>query len=237
MRLKIFFTKNSEPVPSNNQGFVNSYVHKCLGNNNKYHDDFSDYNISHLIGRDKVIGKSTTDFSNGGMLVVSSESETFLNELLTGIMSNTEIGWSMKYSHMEFINEKFYDGLNHFSTVSPILLSESTGKKTRRFHIHSDGNYDEILTMRTLIKLNAINTKQNLKLNLNGFKITTTKGGWETSKDVMVKNVKNIASTYIATVKCTKKVARVLYNVGLGQSTGSGFGTICKVENRKQYVL
>jgi len=50
-----------------------------------------------------------------------------------------------------------------------------------------------------------------------------------------VKNVINHASSIQISVKTNKAVASKLYNLGLGQSTGSGFGTIYKTENYELY--
>ena len=51
----------------------------------------------------------------------------------------------------------------------------------------------------------------------------------------MVKNVVNYANSCHINVYTNRKVAELLYNIGLGQSTGSGFGTIYKTENRSFY--
>ena len=53
----------------------------------------------------------------------------------------------------------------------------------------------------------------------------------------MVKNVINHANQCHISIHTNKKVAELLYNIGLGQSTGSGFGTIYKTENHKTYKI
>lgn len=232
MRIIVNFTENKEPVPYNNMGFINSYINKCLGRNNPYHNISGEYNISGLIGGDS--GDAGWNFKSGGKIIITSKDESFLNKLLSGFMDNKKFFWGMEYKNVDFIVETFYSGLNHFYTLSPILLKKNLSYKKYDFHTLNDSDFDEILTIRTLNKLKAIDTKQNLKLDLTNFKITTKNIN---VPKIMVKNVVNKSNRCIASIICNKKVAELLYNVGLGQSTNSGFGCICKVENRKSYNM
>ena len=45
----------------------------------------------------------------------------------------------------------------------------------------------------------------------------------------------NIANQCQVSINCKKELAELIYNIGLGQSTGSGFGTVYKTENHKMY--
>jgi CRISPR/Cas system endoribonuclease Cas6 (RAMP superfamily) len=54
-------------------------------------------------------------------------------------------------------------------------------------------------------------------------------------KRIMVKNVINYANQCHISIKCKKEVANLLFNIGVGQSTGSGFGTIYNTRNHKMY--
>ena len=235
MRIIVNFSVNTIPVPTNNQGHINSYIHNCLGRNNPFHDTPSNYSISGLIGSTFNPDTNTLDFPNGGKIIISSQDNTFLNQLLTGIMTNGYLNWGMNYINIDFINETFYDGFNQFYTLSPILLKEKVADGKYKYVTINDPDFDNILTTRTLNKLIKLNEVGNLKLNLKNFKITTSTNGKNKVKKVAVKNVVNHTSLCILTINCNKKVAELLYNIGIGQSTGSGFGCICKVENIHRY--
>jgi CRISPR-associated endoribonuclease Cas6 len=233
MRIIAYFNNNTLPVPVNNQSVINGYVHKCLGENNKYHDSFSNYNISHLWGGKLTIIDSNPviNFNNYGKLIISSKDEEFLNSIIRGINKNKFLEWGMAFSHFDFIDEKFYDGVNHFYTLSPILLKEITGEKTYRYITVNDEDFDKVLTERTINKL----LKYDSNLDLTNFSITSSKTGREKVKEIMVKNVCNKSSQCNLDITCNKKVAEVLYNLGLGQSCGSGFGCIYKTESHELY--
>jgi CRISPR-associated endoribonuclease Cas6 len=233
VRIIINFSKNTEPVPTDNQKDINSYIHKCLGRNNEYHDAKSNYNISMLLG--SSFNENAFEYSNGGKIIVSTKDIDLLNTLLFGVVSNPNLKWGMKYTNIDFVNEYIYDGVNHFFTLSPILVKVNLGDSQCRYVTIGDADFDEILTERTIAKLQAISIEQGLKLNLKGFQIISANNGKGKTMKVAVKNVVNMASHTILSVKSNKRVAELIYNLGLGQSTGSGFGCVCNVENIGKY--
>ena len=100
MRLKINFSNNTNEISINNQALLNSYIHKCLGVNNIYHDAKSDYNISQLQGGKLNKDNQTLTFSNGGYIVISSKNAEFINKLLIGIITNPNfIGGMVFFLH------------------------------------------------------------------------------------------------------------------------------------------
>lgn len=235
MRIIVNYTKNTSPVPTDNQKYINSYIHKCLGKDNEYHNSVSNYNISKLLGSTYNPDTKTLDFPNGGRIIISTKDNEFLNLILTGIMTNPALICGMEYVNIDFINETFYDGYNQFFTLSPILIKEKTEEGKYRYVTINDPDFEEIITSRTLRKLETINAKENLGLNLKNFKMVLSTNGKNKTRKVAVKNVVNVANECILTITCNKKVAELLYNIGIGQSTGSGFGCVCKIENIHKY--
>ena len=181
MRLKINFTANTEDVPFNNQHILNSYIHTCLGRNNPYHDAKSDYCISHLYGG-KMKDKHSISFQNGGMIIITSKNETFLNAIIKGVMSNTDLGWGMKFKNIDFISEDFRDGWNHFFTLSPFIIKEYKAKHDYKFLTLDDKEFDKKVTEYLKNKLLKIDES----LKLDGFKVETSKTGKERIKKIMV---------------------------------------------------
>lgn len=232
MRIKISFSPNTSEVPVNNQSFLNSYVHKCLGRNNEYHDKKNNYCISSLIGGYLNKEQQTVDFKNGAFFVISSADLTFLNKLLIGIMQNPEFGFGMVFKNVEHIsNETFLNGWNHFSTLTPFIIKEYFDKKNYSFVTLKDHDFQIKVKDYLIKKL----TKIDPKLDLSDFDINIPNHEAHKVRTVMVKNVVNKANRCQISIHTNKKVAELLYNIGLGQSTGSGFGTIYKTENQSLY--
>ena len=50
MRLKLYFTKSDTPYKDDIYDHTLSFLHGCLGKNNKYHSAFSNYSITPPLG-------------------------------------------------------------------------------------------------------------------------------------------------------------------------------------------
>jgi len=218
MRLKINFTKNTEKVP-HNQSVINSYIHKCLGNNNEYHDTHSNYCISELMGGHIIDGGRNIEFENGGYIIVTSADSDFLNKLIIGIISNQDFGYGMKFVNIDNISEKFYDGWNYFKTTNMGFLLK---RKESGYYTLNDADLISALKEQIIRKFSKINSNlkfENLDIVINDNKSHKVKAAY-------CKNVKNISNICQINIFTNKLLAESIYNYGLGQSCGSGFGTI-----------
>ena len=226
-RLKIKLSGTNEILPINNQHLVNSFFHKLLGKENKYHNGQSNYVLSNLRGGE-FIGEDKISFKNGGYVMISAHDINILNLVLLGLMKQINFYKDIRVIGFEYLpNEKFYDGINYFKTLSPILLKD----KKRNFITINDSDFAEKLTEQTKRKLTAINSD----LNLSDFNIIVNNHPAHKVKTYFIKKVPNVCSQCQIDIKCNKEVADILYNVGVGNSTGSGFGMIYKTESSHLY--
>lgn len=230
MRIKILLSKTDKELPINNQHIVNSFIHRALGKDNKYHDAKSDYSISSLQGGKLIKGTDRIKIEDRGYITITSLNQEFLNNILISLYT-TDFHEDIKVSGIEFIEEYFYNGWNHFATLSPFIIKEYVDKKTYSFSTLNDNNFQDKVKQHLVNKVSKINPD----LDLKDFEVVINKNPSHKVKGVLVKNVINKANQCQVSIKCSKKVAELIYNIGLGQSTGSGFGTIYKTENHKIY--
>lgn len=231
MRIKISFSNSSVPVPIQNQSMVNSYFHKCLGENNKYHDAKSNYSLSGLMGGTLDSSTNTLTFKNKPYIIVSSLDMEMMNIFILGVLKNQDLGYGMKFAGIDHLNEIFINGWNHFATLSPFLLKTYSDKKTYVFDTFKNENFIERVKTHIINKVSKINPK----LDLSDFDVNIQDNEKHKVKKIFVKNVVNYANQCQISINCKKEVAELLYNIGIGQSTGSGFGTIYKTENHSYY--
>jgi len=233
MRIKINFSKNTSDVPVHNQSILNSYIHKCLGANNEYHDAKNNYCISHLYGGKLNPDKQTLSFKDGGYITISSLDTNFINKLLIGIINNPMLTNGMTFAGVDHINEKFVDGWNFFATLSPFIIKNNSDKKNYSFLTIHDKGFEQEVKNYLINKLKKIDAS----LDLSDFDVKIPTNNSHKVKSVLVKNVINKANQCHISIHSNKKVAELLYNIGIGQSTGSGFGTVYKTENKNKYKL
>jgi len=254
MRIKVNFSKNTSDVPNNNS-VVLEYLHRCLGRDNKYHDKASSYNISHLYGGEiNQHNLSTLNFPNGGYFIVSSMDKEFMSKLLMGLLDSPQISYGMKFLNIEHINETFMDGWNHFATLSPFIIKGNYGKNNYSFmtldgeYKRTDGkwsieekedyNFQNVVKEYLINKLKKIDSNLNLtdfNVKIDEFDKDGKKHNKHKVKKVYVKNVLNFANQCQVSIYCKKSIAELLYNIGIGQSTGAGFGAIYNTQNHSIY--
>lgn len=230
MRIKIQLSPTDKNLPINNQHIVNSFIHRALGENNKYHDTKSDYSISSLQGGKWVKGTDEISIKGNGYIIISSLDKEFLDSILIGLYT-TNFHDDIKVCGIEFMDEYFYNGWNHFATLSPFIIKEHTDCKTYKFVTMEDDNFQQKVKEHLINKL----TKINPKLDLSDFDVKIKDNPSHKIKKVMIRNVVNFANQCQVSIQCSSRVGELIYNIGIGQSTGSGFGTIYKTENHKLY--
>jgi CRISPR/Cas system endoribonuclease Cas6 (RAMP superfamily) len=132
MRIKILLSKTNIELPIQHQSIVNSFIHKVLGPNNKYHNAKNNYSISSLQGGKWIPNTNNISFNNGGYITISSLNKEFIDDVLVGLYT-TPFYKDISVSGIEFIDEQFYNGWNHFVTLSPFLIKEYSSKKNINF--------------------------------------------------------------------------------------------------------
>ena len=78
-------------------------------------------------------------------------------------------------------------------------------------------------------------SKINSKLNFNDLDIEMNQHKGNKVRNVMVKDIVNKSNVCQLTIKCNSDLAKAIYHYGIGQSTGSGFGTLYNTKNLSKY--
>mgnify|MGYP000881413796 CR=1 FL=1 len=232
MRVKIKFKGENGNVPFNTQAAVNSYIHDCLGRNNEFHDRPSNYSLTSLQGGRVNDAKTGLSFKDDAFLIVSSQDADFIGKLLMGVMSHREFSYGMSLLDVEQVSEEMHEGWNHLTTITPILLKRGYKQKGPDDYVKvTDADFAQRLKEHLVRKLSKIDPT----LDLSGVEVSVPDRPFNKVRRVMIKNIPNYASNCWVSIRCSKKVATMIYHLGLGQSTGSGFGTVCLNQNRGMY--
>lgn len=215
MIIKVIFTNPiNNNIPIVNQKELNSYIHKCIGVNNKYHNTFSDYSISSIQGG--KFNNNMLSFENSTpYIVITSEDLNFISTIMTGIQNSNHTFFNMKFSRFEISDFVVGEYCDTIMTISPILLKKNGYKLTFKHE-----KWVDLLTeqLKDKLKHKGI-TDDTLRIE-----IRNPHRGKE--KNIWVGDVFNPCSYVSLKVYGKKETRIILYNMGFGNSTGSGFGTI-----------
>lgn len=212
MRIKINFSCENVTLPNNNKHVV-SYLHKCLGNKNRYHDMVSNYSVSQMLnGKISKCGKEIT-YTNPYFYISSNDLE-FINTFITGVNNFNFLG-DIKFKNIEFVSDKIYNDYNHFRTLGSGVLLKSCG-------IYYDVNHELFLDKLKENIVHRYELLRNKKMD-NALNITISKSK---TKTVLYNEKPYIVSDIIFTIHNNKEISEFIYNNGLGKSTGCTFGFI-----------
>lgn len=221
MRIKINFTKNTQPISIDDScEILNSYIHRCFGEDNPYHDSYSPYSISSMQGG--TLSDGNLNFENGMHIIVSipDGNKHIFADLLKGILSGVEIGYGMKFINVEPLNLTVNKNFDWVQTICPIILRE---KKTNKYLVYTDDSFLEELTNRTIKKLKHYDEN----IDLTNFSISIVdKYNKNKIKKIKVKESVNKCSMLRLKITGSPSTRKILYEHGLGSSTGSGFGAL-----------
>ena len=214
MIAKIYFNIPNTMIPINNQHEMNSYIHRCLGKDNQYHDTFSNYSISSLQGG-KFNGNGLV-FNENPYIQVASNDMNFISKFVNGAQFGGHEVFDMKCIRVELCDFKVNDFYDKILTISPILLRDENDMK---------------ITFKNPQWIERLNDLCKKKLAHAGivdetFKIELRQPEKAKVKVVWVGDTFNHSTMTSLFVYGKPKTRKTLYNLGLGGSTGSGFGSI-----------
>lgn len=219
MTIKINFKSSNTIYKNNCLHLVKGWFeHTCLGNNNDLHNKYSNYSMSPMLGYTRC--KRGEQFPNGGYIIFSTPSSELMEKVVMSLFngSGTKVG-DMQYNNFEFINDAhIHSDYDIVRTVSPILLKHDDKKITC-----NDDNFIAMLTDQCKKKLvaNGIEPNKAKTLKLEMFHPENS-----AVVDMQYNNVHNFASKIMLIVKGNAEARKTLYDLGIGNSTGCGFGTV-----------
>lgn len=220
MNVKVFFDKTNKVIPFNNQHQMNGFIHAILGQENDYHDKFSNYSISSILGGKMAENKAGLVYENEPYIIASSQDNDFINAFLFGLVnaiSNKSADffglYPTRFETGEYRVGKTFDVVR---TNSPILLKNADNRKITS----KDDNWLDILKKQTIKKL------ENAGIVDDTFYIVVKKQEALKTKMVMVGDVFNPCTNAVFTVYGKEDTRKAIYALGFGNSTGSGFGSV-----------
>lgn len=213
MRLKLYFTKNTSPVPFDYKELVTGTIYKWLGDKKDlYHGrKHQRLTMSDLFGSKMVNGKLS--FDNGGNLLISSSDEDLIIQLCKGILKDPAMFSGIEVTNIEKVQMPDFNRKCFFKTKSMIFIKEDN-----IFCFPKDENFSEL-----------IKNKINKKLVFNGMESDDTIQFIFSDDDFKIKcykykgiSNKGFTGSFMLSAKPSTK--KFLYENGIGSSTAIGFG-------------
>jgi CRISPR-associated endoribonuclease Cas6 len=219
MRIIIKTTKNQNIIPFDYIPLMVGAIHKWIGGNNDLHGKISLYTFSWLKGSEKV--KSGFHFPTGASFFISAHDEKLIGKIIKGAMEQPELFFGMSVNEISLVsNPSFEKGEAYFPVASPVLIKRKEADRVNHY-LFSDPKSDELLT-ETMVK----------KMSLAGIDSTGLSISFDRNyhaaktKVVNYNGIKSKGNVCPVIVKGSPEQIEFVWNVGVGNSTGIGFGAL-----------
>lgn len=228
MKIKVIFEGKDVLDQSKTFKKVNGFVNTCLGENNKYHGNFSNYSVSRLLGG-KYDGNNIV-FDNGAYITISSNEDEFIINLVRRLSTSRR---KLCIGNLLFIDYELYEEsvgkyFDVIRTTSPIRLT----LKEQGFVTVKDTNFIDTLTNKSVKKLIHNGLDEGVA---NTLKFELFHPEKAHTRFYNIDGAKNITSNVMLVVRGKEEARRKLYNLGLGSSTGFGFGSVTVINKENNY--
>ncbi len=217
MRIHLKISKPNQPLPFNHQQNLVGSIYKWLGENRE-HGGVSLFSFSQLQNGKVENGKLV--FEQGTNMFISSYKNDFLKRIIQGIKHDPEIAFGMKVLEITIQEDPDFSKVEFFKVASPVLVKRTVGEKTRHF-VYSENETDKLLTetLKTKMKIVGIEDETVSISFVNKYSKANT-------KLIDYKGIKNRANWCPVIIKGKPKTKVFAWNVGIGNSTGIGFGSL-----------
>lgn len=239
MRALIRFSPNTYTVPFNHLPKVVGFIHRCIGKDNALHDSVSLYSLGWLQGG--VKRREGLHFPEGAQLSFSAHDAQVLLQLIQGVQADSRFAFGMTAEEVVLQKPPYVEtGEARFGVASPVLVRKevlfeelpekiqkhmqehgNVPEKAVKYLTYEDEETDEILTgvFHTKLKAAGLPTEgASVRFDRDYFRPRV--------KLVDYDGVKSKASLCPVIVKGSPEQIAFCWKVGVGQSTGVGFGAL-----------
>lgn len=217
MRIHLKIKFSNQTVPFEHQHLFVGTIHKWLGRNEE-HGDISLYSFSRLEG-----GKATKDgliFEKGATCFFCSFHVGLIKRLISGIQADPTMFFGLSVEELIIEEDPELSNRELFFPGSPIFIKRRNGERIEQIFF-DDPRSSEYLKETLLTKMEKaglVDDSFNIRFDLSYSKAGT--------KMITYKGIKNKASWCPVIIEGKPETKLFAWNVGLGNSTGIGFGAI-----------
>jgi len=218
MRLYLKLTKNNQIIPFNYQSYLTGAIHKWIGENNTEHNSLSMYSFSWL--QNVEVKSKGVILTRDSYFFISAHDEKFLKKILNGILTDSFVCFDSHVSDVEISETPQFASVQKFVTASPVFIKRRFENEEK--HItYDDPRSSDFLTETLKKRLQAANLSTNeLKVRFDDAYPNPQ------TKIIRYKEISNRVNVCPVVIEGTPEQIAFAWNVGVGNSTGIGFGAL-----------
>jgi CRISPR-associated endoribonuclease Cas6 len=225
MRINLQTTPSTKEIGFGYKHLVNGFVHKQISPEhsgiNDLHDALSLYSVSNLDGGHRNSTGSLA-FPKGASFFVSCYDTALAKLFVQNIMTQPELFAGMSISDISIQNTPDFPDSMRFSVASPVLVKKFDGTSIRHLTFN-DPEANDVMTKTLQTKLRAAGLDAHAETVRIRF---DTSYASAKTKLVDIHGIKNRANMCPVIIEGTPEAVAFAWDVGVGHSTGAGFGAL-----------
>jgi CRISPR-associated endoribonuclease Cas6 len=217
MRIYLKIKTLNKIIPFDHQPLLTGTIHKWLGWNEE-HGEISLYSFSQLTGG-KVVANGLK-FERETSFFFSSYNPTLIKKMVSGIQSDPTMFYGLTVSEIIIQEDPDLSERNLFNAASPIFIKRRVGEKIDHI-LYNDPRANACLKETLTNKMNKVGITDesfDIRFDNSYFKAGT--------KKITYNGVQNRTNWCPVIIEGKPETKQFAWNVGLGNSTGIGFGAI-----------
>ncbi|MCS6930050.1 MAG: CRISPR-associated endoribonuclease Cas6 [Saprospiraceae bacterium] len=218
MRIYLTLSKNTAPVPYDYPVNLVGALHKWVGQNT-LHDFMSLYSFSWLQYSERGSPRGL-NFPNGALWFISAYDPQLVKKIVGGILDDPEVAFGMRVLEITLRETPAFASGTRFSLGSPVLIKR-TIENRQRHYLFTEPEADVLLTETLQRKL----AKAGLPTEGISVRFDRKAPGAKT-KVSTYRGVANRVNYCPVIIEGLPEQIGFAWEVGLGNSTGIGFGSL-----------
>lgn len=216
MRVYIKLNANKTLINYNYQELLTGVIHKWLGEDNEIHGKSAKFCFSWL--QNTKADKSGIRLTNDSYFFIGAYNSEIIKRIMRGVLESPEMFNGVSVKEVILQEPPVFKEVEHFLMASPIFLKRKEDEKHLTFE---DEEFEEALN-------NNCETKfKKAGIDIEGFEIKLDPDNhFRTTKMVTYNGIGNKTTLAPVVIKGNRAQIEYLWSVGLGHSTGIGFGTL-----------
>ena len=217
MRVHLKINSANQTIPFDHQPLLVGTFHKWMGTNNE-HGEVSLYSFSRLEGGQR--DKNGLKFGAEATLFFSSHNMELIKKIVWGIQLDNTMFHGMNVQELLLEQDPDLTQRERFFVASPIFIKRDIDNDIKHI-LYTDERAPQLLKETLLNKMKLVGiADDDFEVY---FDLSYTKAG---HKVVNYKGIGNKANWCSVIIKGSPATKLFAWNVGLGNSTGIGFGAI-----------
>jgi CRISPR-associated endoribonuclease Cas6 len=221
MRIHLKISSDGSVVPFDYQKKLTGTIHKWIGEENIEHGSISLYSFSMLNNGKKSVRGNGLVFENGTSFFISAYNDALIKSIVSAIQKDPTLFSGLKVQEIIIQENPDLADKEYFLAASPIFVKRKRDDGSTKHYAYGEKETTAFLTETLQNKMTKVGLVDDTLEIAFDFTYPNAK-----TKVINYNGIGNNANICPVIIKAKPETKVFAWNVGIGNSTGIGFGAI-----------